>query len=62
MSKQIARLLARRRKELGITKAEAARRCGVNWDRWNEWETAKHPPKNLDRVLKALNIKSIHHR
>jgi len=50
----IAKLLRERREAAGMTRADAARACGVRWGHYWEWETGRHPPKDLDAVLAAL--------
>ena len=53
----IAKLLRERRQTAGMSRAEAARVCGVRWNHYWEWETGRHPPKDLDTVLAALGAK-----
>lgn len=56
MDEDLAGLIRRRRIELGLSQAEAAKRAGVSKYTWNRWETRKFSPspEHMEALCRAL--------
>lgn len=57
-AQQLGARIAAARERAGLTKADCAKAAGIDWRRWNEYETGKVEPSagKLYAIAKALGV------